>query len=196
MKLGMKLHRAMVGGFRMFLSIARVVVPIGLASFASGQISPNLPNPIAAPNPLTATISIFRNNMQDKIMKAADAMPEAKYSFRPTKDVRSFAEILDHVADISYILCSGVKGEATPALANAAGSKTKMKARLKGAFEYCDGVYSGFTDTHLNDPADFFGFKTNKMFLMNQVASHDSLHYGNLATYLRLNGLEPGGGWF
>jgi len=71
-----------------------------------------------------------------------------------------------------------------------------MKARLKGAFEYCDGVYSGFTDAHLNDPADFFGFKTNKMFLLTQVGNHDALHYGNLVTYLRLNGLEPSGGWF
>jgi hypothetical protein len=85
----------------MFPSIARVVVPAVLASLANAQISPNLPNPIAAPNPLTATISIFRSNMQDKLMKAADAMPESKYSYRPTKDVRSFAEILDHVADIS-----------------------------------------------------------------------------------------------
>jgi hypothetical protein len=57
-------------------------------------------------------------------------------------------------------------------------------------------VYSGFTDAHLNDPADFFGFKTNKMFILTQVGNHDALHYGNLATYLRLNGLEPSGGWF
>ncbi|MGA8028619.1 MAG: DinB family protein, partial [Bryobacteraceae bacterium] len=61
---------------------------------------------------------------------------------------------------------------------------------------YCDGVYSGFTDAHLNDPADFFGDKTNKMFILTQLANHDALHYGNLATYLRLNGLEPSGGWF
>jgi len=178
------------------------MAPIGvvsvcvLASLANAQISPNLPNPIMAPNPLTTTISIFRSNMQEKIMRAADAMPESKYSYRPTKDVRSFEELLDHVADISYILCSSVKGEATPAPANAAGSKTKIKARLKGAFDYCDGVYSGFTDAHLNAPADFFGFKTNKMFVLTQVANHDALHYGNLVTYLRLNGLEPSGGWF
>jgi uncharacterized damage-inducible protein DinB len=186
----------------MFRSIARVVIPVGMVSvsllafLANAQISPNLPNPIAAPNPLTATISIFRSNMQDKITKAADAMPESKYSYRPTKDVRSFAELLDHVADISYILCSAAKGEATPSSPHAADSKTKMKARLKGAFDYCDGVYAGFADAHLNDPADFFGVKTNKMFLLTQVGNHDALHYGNIVTYLRLNGLVPSGGWF
>src|SRR6202162_5463030 len=124
------MHPEDVGGFLMFRSIARVVVPVGmvsvsvLASLATAQISPSLPNPIMAPNPLTTTISIFRSNMQDKIMKSADAMPESKYSYRPTKDVSSFAELLDHVADISYILCSSVKGEATRATVNAAGSKT------------------------------------------------------------------------
>src|SRR5580700_11060144 len=186
----------------MFRSTARVVVAVAtvsvsvLASLANAQVSPSLPNPTTAPNPLTTTISIFRSNMQDKIMKSADEMPESKYSYRPTKDVRSFAEILNHVADISYILCSDVKGEATPATATAKGSKTEIMAYLKGAFNYCDGVYSGFTDAHLNDPADFFGVKTNKMFILTQVGNHDALHYGNLVTYMRLNGLEPSGGWF
>ena len=46
-------------------------------------------------------------------------MPESKYSYRPTKEVRSFAEILAHVGDISYILCSNAKGEATPGMAAA-----------------------------------------------------------------------------
>jgi uncharacterized damage-inducible protein DinB len=184
----------------MFRSIARVVVPVAmvavsiLTSLANAQ--EGMPNPIAAPNPLTTTLSIFRSNMQDKIMKSAAAMPESKYSYRPTKDVRSFAEILNHLADISYILCSNAKGEANPDTTNAAASKTQTIARLKGAFGYCDAVYSGFTDAHLNDRADFFGFKTNKMFILTQVGNHDALHYGNLVTYLRINGLAPSGGWF
>jgi len=175
----------------MFRFIARVLVPVGvlsvsvLTSLANAQISPDLPNPIGAPNPLTTTLSIFRSNMQDKIMKAADAMPES-----------SFAELLTHVGDISYILCSNAKGEATPGTTAAKGSKAEIKAYLKGAFDYCDGVYSGYTDAHLNAPADFFGFKTNKMFILTQVGNHDALHYGNLVTYMRLNDLEPSGGWF
>lgn len=167
-----------------------------LATVANAQISPNLPNPSTAPNPLTATLSLFRSNMQDKIMNAANMMPESKYGYRPTKDVRTFGEIVIHVADKSYYLCSNAKGEAPPAAATPKGSKTEIVAYLKGAFDYCDGVYSGFTDAHLNDPTDFFGFKTNKMFILTQAGNHDALHYGNLVTYLRINGLEPSGGWF
>jgi uncharacterized damage-inducible protein DinB len=113
----------------MFRSIARVAVSVGiasvsvLASLANAQ--QGMPNPTTSPNPLTMTLSIFRSNMQDKIMKSADAMPESKYSYRPTKDVRSFAEILNHVADISYTLCSSVKGEANPISATAKVSKDR-----------------------------------------------------------------------
>jgi uncharacterized damage-inducible protein DinB len=171
-----------------------MVFVAALASVANAQ--QGMPNPIMASNPLTTTLSIFRSNMQDKIMKSADAMPESKYSYRPTKEVRSFAEIVTHLADISYVLCSNVKGEPTPGTGSAKGSKTEIMAYLKGAFDYCDGVYSGFTDGHLNDPADFFGFRTNKMFILTQAGNHDALHYGNLVTYLRLNGLVPSGGWF
>jgi uncharacterized damage-inducible protein DinB len=185
-----------------FRPIAHFVVLAGLLSvsafapLANGQISPDFPNPIAAPNPLTATLSIFRSNMQDKILKSAEAMPESKYSYRPTKDVRSFAEILTHIADISYTLCSNAKGEAPPAPPVSQGSKAEIVAYVKGSFAYCDAVYAGFADAHLNDPANFFGFRTNKMFILTQVGNHDALHYGNLVTYLRLNGGVPSGGWF
>jgi uncharacterized damage-inducible protein DinB len=182
-----------VGRFAVLGGMVSVSIP---ANLANAQIAPDLPNPIAAPNPLTRTLSIFRLNMQDKITKAAEMMPESKYSYRPTKEVRSFGEIVNHVADISYILCSKAKGEAPPAMSGAKASKAEIVAYLKGAFAYCDGVYSGFTDAHLNDPADFFGFKTNKMFLLTQVGNHDALHYGNLVTYLRLNDQTPSGGWF
>jgi uncharacterized damage-inducible protein DinB len=181
-----------VGTWRIVLAV--VALNLTLASLANAQ--QGMPNPTMASNPLTTTLSIFRSNMQDKIMKSADTMPESKYSYRPTKDVRSFAEILNHVADISYTLCSNVKGEANPTSATAKVSKTEIIAYLKGSFDYCDGVYSGFTDAHLNAPADFFGVKTNKMFILTQVGNHDALHYGNLVTYLRINGLEPSGGWF
>ncbi|MGB2642848.1 MAG: DinB family protein [Candidatus Acidiferrum sp.] len=186
----------------MFRSIARFLVPVGMVCFcvlaplANAQVSPDLPNPIAAPNPLTTTLSIFRTNMQDKIMKAAVMMPESKYSYRPTKEVRSFSEIVTHIADISYFLCSNIKGEKAPAMPAGRSSKADVIAYLKASFDYCDGAYAGFTDAHLNDAADFFGDKTNKMFWLTQLGNHDALHYGNLVVYLRINGLVPTGGWF
>jgi uncharacterized damage-inducible protein DinB len=185
----------------MFRSIAPVMFPVALVSVSlfvplvNAQIH-DLPNPIAAANPLTTTLSIFGKNMQDKIAKAADMMPESKYTYQPTKDVRTFADLLNHVADISFYLCANMKGEAPPAPAKPKTAKAEIMAYVKSSFEYCDGAFASFTDAHLNDPADFWGNKTNKMFMLTQLGNHDALHYGNLVTYLRLNGLEPSGGWF
>ena len=134
-----------------------------LASVANAQIAPNMPTGIAAPNPLTTTLSIFSDNMQDKIMKAAETMPESKYSYRPTKDVRSFGEIVTHVADISYYLCSNMKSVAIPAAPAAKISKAEIIAYLRSSFSYCDDAFSRFSDAHLNDPADFWGHKTKKI---------------------------------
>lgn len=57
-------------------------------------------------------------------------------------------------------------------------------------------VGEGSAHAHLNDPADPFGLKTNKMLILTQVGNHDALHYRNLVTYLRINGGMPSGRWF
>jgi len=177
-------------------AVCGVVFAFVTAVSARAQISPDLPNPASASNPLTKTLSIFSDNMQDKIINAANMMPESKYGYRPTKEVRSFGEILTHVADISYYLCSNMKGEAPPASPASKTSKPEIIAYLKASFNYCDAAYAGITDAQLNAPADFWGHATNKMFMVTQLGNHDALHYGNLVTYLRLNGLVPSGGWF
>lgn len=104
-------------------------------------------------------------------MKSAETMPESKFNYRPTKEVRSFAEIVTHVADTSYYLCSNARGEAPPARASGKNSKAEIMAYVKSSFDYCDGAYAAFSDAHLNDPADFWGYKTNKMFILTQRQS-------------------------
>ena len=93
-----------VGRFVVLGGVVSVSVP---ASLGNAQIAPDMPNPIVAPNPLTRTLSIFRLNMQDKIAKAAEMMPESKYSYRPTKEVRSFGETSSrHIRRLGYGLLS------------------------------------------------------------------------------------------
>ena len=187
----------------MLRRMAQVVVPAGLvcsvALASVGRAQGMMPNPATAPNPLTTAVGMLRGNFQDMITKSADEMPEANYAFRPTKDVRTFGEILNHVADASYMFCSTAKGEANPHPGPESGapnakmptSKADIMTFLKGAFDYCNGVYAGTTDAQLNDQVDFFGGKSSKLFVLALNASHDGEHYGNLVTYLRIKGLVP-----
>ena len=41
-------------------------------------------------------------------------MPEADFAFQPSKDVRTFAGFVGHVANSAYGYCSRAKGEANP----------------------------------------------------------------------------------
>jgi len=40
------------------------------------------------------------------LMAMADKMPEEDYSFKPTADIRSFGQIVAHVADVQARFCS------------------------------------------------------------------------------------------
>src|SRR2546422_3861897 len=48
------------------------------------------------------------------IEAAAEKMPEEEYAFKPDPAVRSFGQILGHIADADYLFCSGVLGENSP----------------------------------------------------------------------------------
>jgi hypothetical protein len=110
---------------------------------------------------------------------SAQAMPEANYSFKPTPDVRSFGEIIGHLANEHYLICSDVKGESNPQKAvdfEKKTTKAEFVKALNDSYAYCEGV----------TPKDDKGFAE----LLGNV-THDSEHYGNLVTYMRLKGIVP-----
>jgi hypothetical protein len=53
-------------------------------------------------------------NIRRNLIEAAEAMPAAEYSFKPTPQVRSFAELLGHVALTNYFFCAMARGEQSP----------------------------------------------------------------------------------
>jgi len=111
-------------------------------------------------------------------MKAAEAVPAEKYSYRPAKTVRSFGEIVAHVADAYNYSCAQAKGRSvdwSPAIENAVKDKATIVAKLKEATAGCEAAYGSPTDV---GP------------LVENVG-HTNLHYGNLVTYMRMLNLVP-----
>ena len=49
------------------------------------------------------------------LLRTAEKMPEENYAFKPAEGVRSFGQILGHVADSQYRFCSEVLVEQPPA---------------------------------------------------------------------------------
>lgn len=127
------------------------------------------------------------------MVRSAEKMPEENYGFRPTEEVRTFGQILGHVADAQYIFCSRVRGEKNPALKIEATktSKADLIAALNDAFAYCDKAYEGLTDASGSELVKVMGKDTPKLGALNINSVHTVEHYGNLVTYFRMKGIVP-----
>src|SRR5258707_54575 len=127
------------------------------------------------------------------IQRAAEQMPEEEYAFKPDPAVRSFGQILGHIADADYLFCSGVLGENSPSPGIEKTKKTKaeLMSALHDAFAYCDRAYNTLTDANANETVKAFGQERNKLGVLWFNASHNLEHYGNLVVYMRLKGIVP-----
>ncbi|MEO5800164.1 MAG: DinB family protein [Gemmatimonadales bacterium] len=127
------------------------------------------------------------------VLASAEDMPEAKYAFKPTPEVRSFGELIGHVAGSQNMFCAAALGEKEPAedaVEKAATSKAALIAAMKASIAYCTKAYAQ-TDNASRAAITLFGQKRNRMYALAMNATHDGEHYGNLITYLRMNGLVP-----
>jgi uncharacterized damage-inducible protein DinB len=126
------------------------------------------------------------------VTAAAEAMSEDDYTFRPTPDVRSFAEILIHVALSNYNFCSTAIGQTSPAreLRPNGANREQIRRLLEDSFSYCDQAM-GTAMAEPEKPVEFGGSQRSSMAVMNFRNYHSLLHYGNIITYMRLRGRTP-----
>lgn len=162
------------------------------AAVALAQEKPAAAAP-APDNPLSTFTKVVYGRMKDILLRSAEKMPEENYSFKPTDAVRSYGQIVGHVADAQYLFCSIVFGEKNPApkIEQTKTSKADLIAALKGAFAYCDKAYDGMTDASATQMVKLFGGDTPKLGVLTVNNMHNLEHYGNLVTYMRLKNIVP-----
>ena len=152
----------------------------------------------AAQNPVSDAARSNWNSVKKNIKESAELMPEENYGFKPTKDVRSVADLLNHVAGASYEFCASAKNEKAPFGEAAFEGKMTTRAEILkvtgDAIAYCDAAFAALTDANAGDkvtePFGGTGQTTRIASLLGQIG-HDNEHYGNLVTYYRLKGLVP-----
>lgn len=144
-------------------------------------------------NPITNGTKALFNNAKNNIVKSAQEMPEENYSFKPTPEVRSFGQIVAHVADAQYEFCGPINndGAKSPEVEKNKTSKADIISALNTAFDYCEKAFNGMNDSNAGQTVEFFNRKMAKLVVMEMNIGHTSEHYGNLVTYLRIKGLVP-----
>jgi uncharacterized damage-inducible protein DinB len=145
------------------------------------------------PNPLSAFNRTAYSAVKNILLRSAEKMPEENYNFKPTDTVRSYGQIIGHLADSQYMFCSIELGEKNPDLKieQSKTSKAELIAALKGAFAYCDKAYDGMTDASAPQMVKLFGNDMPKLGVLTANNMHDLEHYGNLVTYMRLKNVVP-----
>jgi uncharacterized damage-inducible protein DinB len=124
---------------------------------------------------------------------SAERMPAADYAFRPTPAVRSFAELVGHVAESNYVFCAIMKGETAPekSIEWARLTKAEMQEALAESFTYCKDAIAAMDGPQAQVLVRFQGREWPAAAVMNFRNYHALLHYGNVITYLRLRGVVP-----
>jgi uncharacterized damage-inducible protein DinB len=148
---------------------------------------------VAEDNPLSAHNKLVYGGMKSILLRSAEKMPEENYNFKPTEAVRSFGQVIGHVADAQYMFCSIVLGEKNPGpkIEQSKTSKADLTAALKDAFAYCDKAYDGMTDASAVQMVKLFGSDAPKLGVLTVNSLHSVEHYGNLVTYMRLKNIVP-----
>ena len=145
----------------------------------------------AQDNPFSADARQTYAMIKDSLLKAADKMPADAYSFRTVPQVRTFAEMIAHVADGQIRMCGVVKGENPTANAGSKSTKPELVAALKASFDYCDPVYEKMTDAAGAAKVRWARWDMSKLGLLNWNISHDNEMYGIIGAFLRIKGIVP-----
>ncbi|MCC7498646.1 MAG: DinB family protein [Bryobacterales bacterium] len=144
-------------------------------------------------NPLVDSSKGSFERVKSVVLRSAEKVPEQDYSFRPVPEVRTFGEILGHIADAQYLFC-GIAATGKPEHKNVektATTKAALTAALQEAFAYCESVYGKLTDAGAAQETSLFGRKMTRLGVMDFNIAHNFEHYGNLVTYMRMKHIVP-----
>jgi uncharacterized damage-inducible protein DinB len=174
--------------------IAFSIAAILGGSVAARQMTQGAP----AAGSITAGSKLYYGLVKDWITKGAAQMPEANYSFQPTKDVRTFGQLIGHLADANFMFCGNAGGTKGPAqsIEKTKTTKADLQQALADSFASCDKAWAAMTDKTAMTPAGAWppGIPLPAMDYFSVLqfnTSHEAEHYGNIVTYYRLKGMVP-----
>jgi hypothetical protein len=128
---------------------------------------------------------------------AAEKMAEADYTFKPgsTPEARTFAQVIDHIAQAQFGQCSALKGVANPIEGKNLEQELKTKAEvtkaLADSFALCDDLFAQVTDANATEMVKQGSNEMPRAGALFGVIVHGNEMYGTAAVYLRSKNIVP-----
>ena len=166
------------------------VTLLALAACGLGQLSGAQP----AKNPISTVVRAALQRQSKNLTEAADEMPAAKYSYKPTPEQMSFAHLVLHMAHSNYDLCSQLAdvGPHKPYDPTGKEGKDELVAALKESFAYCEKAVAAMDDSKMGDSIKGHHDEPEPRVWAAFALTNDwADHYSEAAMYLRLNGMLP-----
>jgi uncharacterized damage-inducible protein DinB len=139
-------------------------------------------------------------NMMDagnKIQEIAGALPDGKFNWKPSKDVRSAGQVFQHVIASNYLFPALI-GKTPPMsmdeimkMDSQTMEPAKVRQMLKESYAWATAAITELPDSELEAEMDFFGNKMTKRAGLLLLCSHSHEHLGQSIAYLRSNNITP-----
>lgn len=133
-------------------------------------------------------------NVAKNLIAAAEEFPADKYAFKPTPAQMSVSDVVNHLSQGNDFLCGAIGGVKAPMRSKVSSTDTKdaQVARLKETFAFCDQALAALDDSKSSEQLPMFGGqKMSRAAVMTLTTADWADHYGQMAIYLRLNGMLP-----
>jgi uncharacterized damage-inducible protein DinB len=129
-----------------------------------------------------------------QVLQLAEEMPEEKFSWRPSDEVRSVSEIFMHIGTGNYFILSFLGGSMPEGIKDADKKITKKSDVinfLMKSYEDSKNYVKELKDDVFEKPIDFFGMKTNGRRMLFILLYHNHEHLGQAIAYARFNNVTP-----
>jgi uncharacterized damage-inducible protein DinB len=169
--------------------LAAAFVAVASISTFAQQAQPAAPAQSA--NPMSADLKAMYTGVKNNHIKMAEKMPEEHYGFKATAEIRTFGQLVAHVADSQARSCSAVNGEQKAVNAGSKTTKADLVAALKESYAICDKAIDSLTDAKAGETIQMGQRQSSKLGVLARMVSHSNEEYGYMAVYLRLKGIVP-----
>jgi hypothetical protein len=150
----------------------------------------------AAPQTITLAVGLQRSydGIKRNLTERADKMAEADFTFMPTKDVRTFGQLMGHAANAQFGSCAAARGVANPNQGNdneKKATKAESVKALADSFAFCDEAFKMLTDGNAVEMVKQGQNSVARAAVLANLVAHSNEVYGTGISYLRMKGLVP-----
>jgi uncharacterized damage-inducible protein DinB len=171
----------------MMRSIPLLSLTALLGAAPSRPVAPTAPSVLAGDREIWTMVMRY-------VTAAAEQVPDSSYSYRPVPTVRTFGQLIAHIAGSQDMFCAqalGEKANASDEIEKTTTGKAALVAALKASIEHCQKAYAMPDADAMKRTVKTFAGERSALWALLYNTVHDDEHYGNIVTYMRMLGMVP-----